>query len=104
MNESAQTTPACCFEPAPHRCPHWQQFDAAMVVARCRWLLTLEARGIATRLVADGSFNAQLLQHQLLFAIAHAKPRSRLIPWHLNDTAVERIIVAVVAEVAEIWT
>jgi len=100
----AQTAPPCCFEAPPHRCPHWLQFDAAMLVARCRWLLTLEARGIATRLVADGSFNAQLLQHQLLLVIADAKPRSRLIPWHLNDTAVEKVIDAVVRDVEETWT
>ena len=100
MSASAQTAPACCLEPAPHRCPHWLQFDAAMVVARCRWLLTLEARGIATRLVADSSFSAQLLSDELLLAIARAKPRSQLIPWHLADRVVERIVAAVVQDVA----
>jgi len=109
MNTSAEsiaepTAAPCCLQGPPYACEHWRQFDAAMIVSRCRWLLTLEARGIATRLVADGSFNAQLLQHQLLFAIAHAKPRSRLIPWHLSDRVVERIVAAVVQDVAETWT
>jgi len=78
-------------------------FAAAMIIARCRWLLTLEARGIATRLLADGSFSGQLLCDELLLAIVH-KPRSRLIPWHLSDRVVERIVDAVVADMAESWT
>ncbi len=78
-------------------------FDVAMIVARCRWLLTLEGRGIATRLVAEGCFSAQLLSGELLLAIARAKPRSRLIPWHLADRVVDRIVVAVVRDLSETW-
>jgi hypothetical protein len=101
----AESTAApCCLEGPPHSCEHWRQFAAAMVVAQCRWLLTLEARGIATKLLIDDSFSAQLLRDQLLIAIAHAKPRSRLVPWHLNDAAVEKVIGAVVHDVAETWT
>jgi hypothetical protein len=75
-----------------------------MIVARCRWLLTIEARGIATRLLADGSFSAQFLSDELILAIARAKPCSRLIPWRLGDATVKRIVDVVVVDVAETWT
>jgi hypothetical protein len=88
---------------APTRTPD-RGFEVEMTIARCRWLLTLEARGISTRLLADNSFSAPALHHQLLLAVANAKPRSRLVPWYLTDRIVERIIVAVVADVGETWT
>jgi len=78
--------------------------DAVTVIARCRWNLTLEARGLATRMIADGAFNAQTLRDQVVRAIANARPSSRLIPWHLTDRVVERIVDAVVADVSEKWT
>jgi hypothetical protein len=55
-------------------------------------------------MIADDSFNAQTLRDQLVLAIANARPRSRLIPWHLTDRVVERIVDAVVADVNEKWT
>ena len=80
-----------------------RHFEAAMLVARCRWNLTLEARGLTTRMLADGSFSGPALRDQLLLAIAHARPRSRLIPWHLSDGVMERIVNAVVADLAATW-
>jgi hypothetical protein len=79
------------------------KFDASMVIARCRWSLALEADALTRRMLADGSFSPLALSDQLALAIAKARPRSRLIPWHLTDPVVERIINAVVADVAAIW-
>ncbi len=80
-----------------------RDFELRMLIARCRWLLTLEARGIAARLLADNSFHVQLLRDELLLTVARSNPRSRLIPWHLTDRVVERIIKVVVADLVESW-
>jgi hypothetical protein len=94
--------PDCCL--AEKQCEHWKQFDNSMIVARCRGLLTTEARGIATRLIIDETFTPDLLRHRLILAIEASTPRSRLIPWELNDAAVEMIIEAVIADVTKTWT
>jgi hypothetical protein len=78
-------------------------FERQMLVARGRWNVTLEARGLATRMLADGSFGIQALRDQLIVKVAHATPKSRLIPWHLNDAVAETIIEAVAREVAKSW-
>lgn len=80
-----------------------RKFDASMTVARCRWNLTLEAERLTRQMLLEGSFRAPALRDQLLLAIAHARPRSRLIPWHLTDRVVERIVNAVVADLAATW-
>ena len=75
------------------------QFQRAMIVARCRSLLRSEAQGIATRLSTTGSLTERMLVDELLIAVGRAQPRSRLVPWGLDDKAVEVIARRVVEDV-----
>jgi len=74
-------------------------FHKAMIVARCRWLLSKEAQVIATSLSTTGSLTVRTLFDELLIAVGRAQPRSRLVPWGLDDKAVEVIARRVVEDV-----
>ena len=79
------------------------ELHTAMVVARCRWNIALEADVLTRAMLADGRFSRLALRDQLSLAIANARPRSRLIPWHLANEVVERILNVVVDGVAGTW-
>lgn len=71
-----------------------------MAVARTRWLLLLEARSIVRALRhSDDPVTRELLMHHLGLAILHARPRSKLIAWHLPSDVVDEIVRRVAAEV-----
>lgn len=75
-----------------------RDFERAMVVARTRGNLEQEARAI---LFQQGPLTPERLRDELIFAIAHARPRSRLIAWHLPDPDVEAIINVVVRDLCK---
>jgi hypothetical protein len=77
------------------------EFDKQMLLARLRWLLTNEARWVVQRLRRDGiSPTAESIASGLLIAVGTARPRSRLVPWHLHDATVEKMIAIVANELA----
>lgn len=90
MMEAAQPTP---HEPDinPDR-----EFERAMIVARTFWNLQNEANAI---LLQQGQLSRQRLKDEVILAILHARPRSRLIAWHLDDASVEAVVDRVVEEV-----
>jgi hypothetical protein len=77
-------------------------FEAAMVIARTRWNLTLEARTVAQRFARDGeAVTSAMIRERLIAAVANASPRSNLIGWHLPDDAVIEIIDQVAKDSAQ---
>jgi hypothetical protein len=72
-----------------------------MVLARLRWLLIKEGAQVEQRLRREGlTLCVQNIATGLLLAAGSAKPRSRLVPWHLDDTTVEKMIGVVARELA----
>jgi hypothetical protein len=69
-----------------------REFEHRMLLARLRWLLTDEARRIALRLEQDGALTAENLAPMLMLAVTRVRPRSRLVPWHLSNAIVERMV------------
>jgi hypothetical protein len=68
-------------------------FEARMLLAHLRWLLTDEAHSIVQRLERDGiPLGVENIAPMLMLAVRRARPRSRLVPWHLSNAVVERMI------------
>jgi|GEM_PF-6321297 len=75
--------------------------DPLPAIARTYWLLTCEARSIVAELQREHAEIAQdIIALRLHLAIAAARPRSRLVSWHLPDDVVAPIIERVAAAVA----
>lgn len=69
------------------------EFYKRMLLARLRWLLINEAAVIASRLQRDGiTLTTESLAITLMQAVGSARPRSLLVPWHLDDATVERMV------------
>jgi hypothetical protein len=81
----------------PDRKPD-RDFERAMIVARTRGNLEQEAREI---LFQHGPLTPERLRDELVFAIAHARPRSRLVAWHLDDASVLAIIDCVTGDLCK---
>jgi hypothetical protein len=64
-------------------------FERAMIIARTRGNLAQEARAI---LLQEGPLVPERLKDELILAIVRARPRSRLIAWHLDDASVLAIV------------
>lgn len=73
--------------------------DQHVLIARCRWLLHQEAEHIVSLLEPD-EMTERRLRDELLLAVGRALPRSRLVPWDLDDAAVEAIAARVARDVA----
>lgn len=76
-----------------------RDFDLAMSIAVTRYNLLLEARAIMARPDPDDrrELTRAGLEGLLMLAVSRAKPRSRLVAWHLADDIVEQIIERVAA-------
>jgi hypothetical protein len=72
-----------------------------LLLARLRWLLTNEARSVAKRLRRDGiAVTAENIATGLMLVVGTAQPRSRFVPWHLDDVTVEKMIAVVANDLA----
>jgi hypothetical protein len=70
-----------------------RDFDRKMILARLRWNLETLAQRIAAELRADGfNLTGTNIADGLVFAVVKAKPRSAIVPWHLEDAVVEQAI------------
>ena len=79
-----------------------REFEAALIIARTRWNLTLEARTFAHRLARNGeTITAEMIRDGLIAAVANAKPKSSIVAWHLPDDAVIEIIDQVAKDSAQ---
>jgi hypothetical protein len=63
------------------------------LLAHLRWNLAVEAGRIIDQLRVEGvEITSGLVADSLMFAVARARPRSHLVPWHLADSTVARMI------------
>jgi hypothetical protein len=75
--------------------------DHHALLAHLRGLLTTEAHVVAYRLRREGlAPTAENIATALVLAVGTARPRSRLVPWHLDDVVVEKMIAIVSDDVA----
>jgi hypothetical protein len=75
--------------------------DTAMLLGRLRWNLTIEARKAVNLLQCEGiPPTVENLTTRLVLTVGTATPRSRFVPWHLDDVTVEQMIAVVAKEVA----
>jgi hypothetical protein len=75
------------------------EFEQRILMARLRWLLTNEGKSIVRRFESEGALTLTVgdIAPMLMLAVAKSQPRSRLVPWHLSNAVVERMV-QVVAE------
>jgi len=76
-----------------------------MLLARLRGNLEDAARTVEARLYRDGvEVNAESLSAALILHLARVQPRSAIVPWHLPDKVVLKMIAVVAAELAGRFT
>ncbi len=76
-------------------------FEQRMLLARLRGLLTTEAKYLVRKMKKEGmSLAVENISSGLMLAVARAQPRSRLVPWHLPDSVVEKMIRVVASSLA----
>jgi hypothetical protein len=74
-------------------------FARQLTLATLRWNLTQEARKARVQILRDGlTPTYPTLRHYLALAVERARPRSSIVPWHLPDEVVSRMIGVVVNE------
>jgi hypothetical protein len=82
---------------------HFKQrsdFDRRMCLARLRWNLMNECPATIERMRGEGvTITGATLEAALLLLVADVRPRSRIVPWDLNDETV----IAMIAKVAADW-
>jgi hypothetical protein len=77
-------------------------FERQLMLAILRGNLTREAHKARAQILRDGlTPSYSVLRHYIVQALERAKPRSSIIPWHLPDEVVTRMVGFVVNEQAD---
>lgn len=77
------------------------KFDTAMLLARLRGNLMTEGRKVVDLLQGDGvPPTADNIGLKLVLIVGTARPRSKFVPWGLDDMTVEQMIMVVAKELA----
>ena len=94
----------CCLvgpEDGQPTCEHARRFDHLNLIARLRGHLegmvssvTSEFRALDIPPTAEGLYGAMLIR------VSKARPRSRIVPWHLPDSIVESMARKIAHKVA----
>jgi hypothetical protein len=79
------------------RGPRDAVFERRTLLAHLRGLLFQQAHDSAEGLRREGlEITSANLRAELMIAVVYAKPKSELVPWHLDSSIVERMIEVVV--------
>ena len=105
IESSVATAELCCLTGPEHgkaSCEHWRAFDRKIMLARLRHNLEELASTVAFELLVECTqLTAEMLSDAMLMRIGNAVSRSKIVPWHLPDSVLERVARMVARRVAE---
>lgn len=77
-------------------------FDRQMILARLRWNLCKEAEAVVADLNRQSiPIDVGTIEIMLAKRVSEVRPRSVIVPWHVSEQIVDRMIHVVAVDVAE---